>query len=99
MLKDLATLQYSFSSAEVYVIRGHVAKGFVIAPRVVVGDKPRDLLHEIIGILPYDLVYFLLAGSMIPFDLPVGLRVIGRSEYMGQPLGLEVFAKGLGDEC
>gem|GEM_PF-4846423 len=49
MFKALATLQYSFSSAKVYVIRGHVAKGFVIAPRGVVGDKPRVLLQQIVG--------------------------------------------------
>lgn len=42
MFKALAAFQYSFSSAKVYVIRGHVAKGFVIPPRVVVGDKPRE---------------------------------------------------------
>ena len=96
MFKALATLQYSFSSAKVYVIRGHVAKGFVIAPRVVVGDKTRDLLHKIVGILPYDPGYFLLAGSMIPFDLPVGLRVIRRSEYMGaNPLAWRYSPKGL----
>ncbi len=67
----------------------------MIATRVVVGDKTRDLLPQIVGILPDDQVDLLLAGPMIALDLPVGLRVIRRGEYMRQPLGFEVFAEGL----
>jgi tungstate transport system substrate-binding protein len=86
--KSFATLQYCLSSLVVYIVRGHVAKGFVVSPRVVVGDKLRDFLSQAVGVLPDHEMHFFLAGSVIALDLSVGLRVIRRGKNMIQPLGL-----------
>ena len=74
--KGFATLQYGLSSSVVYVIRCDVAKGFVIATCVVVADKPRDLLPQIVGIFPDKKVDLLLAGPMVALNLAIGLGMI-----------------------
>ena len=72
-------------SSKIDVIRRYVAEGFVIAAAVVVFDKPGNLPLKLIRRFPHDQAYPFLAGSVIPLDLPVGLRVIGRSQDMSDP--------------
>ena len=91
--ESFATLKYGLSSSVVYIVGGHVAKGFVIPPRVVVGDKLRDFLPQVVGVLPDHEMHLLLAGSVIALDLSVRLRMIRRGEDMPQSLGLQVFAE------
>ena len=71
------------------------AEGFVIAPAIVVFDKPGNLPLKLIRRFPHDQAYPFLAGSVIPLDLPVGLRVIGRSQDMSDPFDFEIAAKVL----
>jgi len=94
VFKAPAAFQNSFSSAKVYIIRGYVSKRFVIPARVVVVYKAADLMLKLIGKLPDDKGNLLLAGPMIPFDLSVCLRMVRRSEYVAQALGLKVFTEG-----
>ena len=86
-----AAHQYGLSSPVVYVIGRDVAKRFVISTRVVVGDKPPDLVPQIVGILPDDAVDLLLARPMIALDLSVRLRVVRRGKDMPLPLGFQGF--------
>ena len=94
MFEALAALQNSCTSAKVYIIRGYVTKRFVIPARVVVVYKAADLLLKLAGKLPDDKGNLLLAGPMVPFDLSVCLRMVRRSEYVAQALGLKVFTEG-----
>lgn len=94
VFEALAALQNRFSSAKVYIVRGYVAKRLVIPARVVVVYEATDLLPELVRKLPDDKGNLLLAGPMIPFDLSVCLRMVRRSEYVAQTLGLKVFTEG-----
>ena len=90
-----ATLQYSLSSAVLYVIGCYVARGFVVATRVVVANEASDLLPYVVGILPYDEGEPLLARPMIALNLAVGLGMIRRGEDMPQSLCFQIFAEWL----
>jgi hypothetical protein len=57
-------------------------KRFVIPPLVVEGDEPTDLLLKLCRRFPREQVHLLLARSVIPLDLAVGLRVERRGEDM-----------------
>ena len=65
------------SSSEVRVIGCDVAQGLVVAPGVVVVDKHCDFPLQFPGCLPDNEVDPFLAGTMVAFDLPVGLGMIG----------------------
>jgi len=67
------------SSSEVHVFRCDVAQGLVIALGVVVVDESLDLRLQFPGRLPDDEVDAFLAGTMVAFNLPVGLRMIGEA--------------------
>ena len=92
-LKSFTALQYSLPSPVVYVIGRDVAKCFVIATRVVVVDKPRDLVLQIVGVFPDNETNLLLAGAMIALDLSVGLGMVRGGKDMPYTLGLQVFAE------
>ncbi len=94
MFEVLATLQNSYPSTKIYIIRGYVTKRFVIPAGVVVVYKAADLLLKLARKLPDDKGNLLLAGPMIPFDLSVCLRMVRRSEYVAQAFGLKVFTEG-----
>ena len=65
------------SSSEVHVIGCDVAQCLVVASGVVVVDKDGDFPLQFSGCLPDKEVNPFLAGTVIAFDLPVGLGMIG----------------------
>ena len=67
------------SSSEVHIFRCDVAQSLVIAPRVVIVDEGLDLRLQLPGCLPDNEVDAFLAGTMVAFNLPVGLGVIGEA--------------------
>ena len=67
------------------VIRGHVAKGFVIAAVVVVVHESSDSHLQITRHFIRDLVHLVLDALMVPLQFPVGLRMVRRRQDMGRP--------------
>ena len=65
------------SSSKVNIIGCDVAQALVVAPGVVVVDEDGDLPLQLPGCLPDNEVDPFLAGTMVAFDLPVGLGMIG----------------------
>ncbi len=78
------------SSSEVHVIGCDVAQGLVIAPGVVVVDEDLDLTLQLPGCLPDNEVNAFLAGTVVAFDLSVGLGMIGGGQDVPQSLGLQI---------
>ena len=91
--EGFTTLQYGLSSSVVYIVGGHVAKGFVIPRGVVVGDKGGNFLPQVVGVLSDHEMDLLLAGSVVALDLSVRLRMIRRGKNVPQSLGLQVLAE------
>ena len=69
-------LHDGFSSSKVYIVWGYVAERLVVAPGVVVFDEGVNFGLDFIGGLPYDEVYRFFQGTVVAFDLSVGLRVV-----------------------
>ena len=65
------------SSSNVHVIGCEVAQSLVVAPGVVGIDEDGDFPLQLPGGLPDDEVHAFLAGTVLAFDLPVGLGMIG----------------------
>jgi len=64
------------SSSEVHIIRCDVAQGLVVTPGVVVVDEDGDFPLQLPGCLPDNEVNAFLAGTMVAFDLAVGLGMV-----------------------
>ena len=64
------------------VIRGHVAKGFVITAVVVVVHEAGDSHLQVTRHLVRDLVHRLLDALMVPLQFPVGLGMVRRRQDM-----------------
>ena len=82
--------QDSLLAAKVHVVRGNIAERFVITLGVVVVDEVRDRLLQFRRRFPHDQVDLLFAGSVVPLNLAVGLRMVRRSENMSQAFRLQI---------
>ena len=102
--KDCFLLQFSspfkdlFTSARVNIIRCHIAKSLMIPLAVVPTDKPRYFLLQLFGRLPYMQEDTLFYGTMIPLNLPGGLRMVRWSTDMTNTFSLQILAKVLRDQ-
>ena len=67
------------------VLRGHVAKGFVIAAVVVVVHESSDSHLQITRHFIRDLVHLVLDALMVPLQFPVGLRMVRRRQKEASP--------------
>ena len=65
----------------------------MIAPAIVVFDEPGNFPFKFIRRLPNDQANLFLAGTVVSLNLPIGLRMIGRSENMSDPFDFEIMAK------
>ena len=66
-------------SSKVHVIGHDIAQGLVVATPVVVLDEPADLGFRLPGSVQNNQMDAFLARVMMAFNLPIGLRRIGRS--------------------
>ena len=69
----------------------------MVAPGVVVVDEDCDFPLQLPGCLPDDEVNAFLARTMVAFDLPVGLGMIGGGQDVTQSLGLQILTKVFGN--
>ena len=88
--------QDSFPSPVEDVIRGHVAKGFVIAAVVVVVHESSDSHLQITRHFIRDLVHLVLDALMVPLQFPVGLRMVRRRQDMTDSYQVQVIAESPG---
>ena len=86
----LAFLEDSLFAAEVDVIGGNIAQCFMIPPTVVPSNESRDFLLQLIRVFPYLQLDLLFQGTVIPFNLAIGLRVVRRRQDVPYSLLLQV---------
>ena len=95
----LTLLQDCFFASEVDIIGRDISDALMIPLAVIPGNKFRNFFFQLIRMFPDLQLDFFFQRAMIPFDLAIGLRMVGRSQDMPDAFLFQILSKCLTDQC